>query len=161
MYIIKQVLYYKPIKLNSICKILHCSQKGPIELTYSIYECAVKKIKTEGELSDESPVPINCVLNNNFSNNNNNWKEVQLRISENGEMSITGIDTNLDSSLLEIVNSEPKYKNEGVVTMVPTTSVTTDAPRQDKIEETLAKKGISSYIFYFLFLLVRTVYFTK
>lgn len=115
-------------------------QKGPIELTYRIYECAVNKIKTEAELAEESPAPVNCVINNNNNINNNNWKEVQLRISENGEMSITGIDTNLDSSLLEIVNSEPKYKNE-IVTVVQTPSVTTSVTKNEETELKSAEKG--------------------
>lgn len=91
-------------------------QKGPIELTYRIYECSAKKPKLEPERRDPSQTA--AVANNN---NNNNWKEVQLRISETGEMSITGIqDAALGPSILEIVNSDhqQKYKNEAATTVV-------------------------------------------
>lgn len=84
----------------------------------------MKKIKLENDPNNDESQSIDCNnIGSNNSINNNNWKEVQLRISENGEMSITGIDTNLDSSLLEIVNSDTKYKNE--VTTVAATTVTT------------------------------------
>lgn len=55
-------------------------QKGPLELTYRIYEntkhqnCNKEQGKTD-----------------TATDNNSDWKEVQLRISENGEMSVTGI----------------------------------------------------------------------
>lgn len=47
------------------------------------------------------------------ASNNNNWKEVQLRISENGEMSITGIQDNINSEsfseeLIEVLDTKPK-----------------------------------------------------
>ncbi|KAG5900094.1 hypothetical protein JTB14_016063 [Gonioctena quinquepunctata] len=90
------------LTLMDVAYIYLWKRKGPIELTYRIYECTSKKPKLEPEYVEITQV-----------NNNNNWKEVQLRISENGEMSITGIqDGTLSPSLLEIVNSEPKYKNE-------------------------------------------------
>lgn len=92
--------------------------------------------KLESNVAEETPAPVNCIINNN---NNNNWKEVQLRISENGEMSITGIDTNLDSSLLEIVNTEPKYKSE-VVTMLETTSATS-VTKNDDLQMKASEKG--------------------
>lgn len=44
--------------------------------------------------------------------NNNNWKEVQLRISENGEMSITGIQ---DASMMDMLEATENFKNEVVI----------------------------------------------
>ncbi|KAJ8957916.1 hypothetical protein NQ318_001913 [Aromia moschata] len=117
------------LTLMDIAYIYLWKRKGPIELTYRIYECTAKKPKLEPQLiSDSAPLhsaPCTTVSatnttapTNSIANNNNNWKEVQLRISENGEMSITGIqDAPLSPSLLEIVNTDQKYKND-VVTVV-------------------------------------------
>nr|XP_023014389.1 uncharacterized protein YMR317W-like isoform X2 [Leptinotarsa decemlineata] len=89
------------LTLMDVAYIYLWKRKGPIELTYRIYERASKKPKLDPEYVEATQM-----------NNNNNWKEVQLRISENGEMSITGIqDSALSPSLMEIVNSELKYKN--------------------------------------------------
>lgn len=74
-----------------------------MELCYKIYECTSKKVKLDDEQSQT---------------NNNNWKEVQLRISENGEMSITGIQDS--NTVVNIVNSD-KYKSE-IVTVVESKS---------------------------------------
>lgn len=100
-------------------------QKGPIELTYRIYECSAKKLKLEPECHESTQA------NNN---NNNNWKEVQLRISETGEMSITGIqDAALGPSILEIVNSDQqKYKNE-VVTVVESNTPPRSTPLKKEL----------------------------
>lgn len=111
----------------------------------------MKNIKSEHDLSEESPAPENCVINNNNHINNNDWKEVQLRISENGEMSITGIDTNLHSSLLEIVNCEPKYKNE-MVTVEQTISNTTNLTNNETAKINSTDKG---EFFFFLRCLYR------
>ncbi|KAJ8973010.1 hypothetical protein NQ317_004608 [Molorchus minor] len=93
------------LTLMDVAYIYMWKRKGPIELTYKIYECTAKKPRLEAPV--EAP--------NAAHNNNNNWKEVQLRISENGEMSITGIqDSALSPSLLEIVNADHKYKNDNV-----------------------------------------------
>ncbi|KAJ8913690.1 hypothetical protein NQ315_007407 [Exocentrus adspersus] len=97
------------LTLIDIAYIYLWKRKGPMELTYRIYECcATKKLKLEQDQMESSRA--------NATTNNNNWKEVQLRISESGEMSITGIqDAALSPSLLEIVNSDQqKYKNEAV-----------------------------------------------
>lgn len=68
-------------------------QKGPLELTYRIYEHVPKKQKPEDTAVKEDITT---------SNNNNDWKEVQLRISENGEMSVTGV--NGDNSSEQTIN---------------------------------------------------------
>lgn len=110
--------------------IFFCSQKGPVNLSYKIYESTIKITKIELDPSEKS-ASVNFVNNNNINNiNNNNWKEVQLRISENGEMSITGIETNLDSSLLEIVNSDPKSKQDDDVNIL--TSKDSDSKEKGK-----------------------------
>ncbi|XP_057671095.1 mucin-2-like isoform X1 [Diorhabda carinulata] len=114
------------LTLMDVAYIYLWKRKGPIELTYRIYENTAKKIKLEVPHHNETTgtnVANNNNNNNNNISNNNNWKEVQLRISENGEMSITGIqDAALSPSLLEIVNSEPKYKSD-VTTLVETQPV--------------------------------------
>nr|CAI5818142.1 unnamed protein product [Callosobruchus analis] len=96
------------LTLMDITYIYLWKRKGPIDLTYRIYENIAKKPKLDISESSNAVQPDNS--------NNNNWKEVQLRISENGEMSITDIqDTSIDDPLLEIVNTEPKYKNDLVM----------------------------------------------
>lgn len=64
-------------------------QKEPLELTYQIYEKTIKRIKLDNSTDDKKELQTD-------------WKEVQLRISENGEMSVTGIQDSI-----EIIN-EPK-----------------------------------------------------
>lgn len=49
---------------------------------------------------------------NPLAPNNNNWKEVQLRISENGEMSITGIQ---DANMMDLLEATENFKNEVVI----------------------------------------------
>ncbi|CAG9820633.1 unnamed protein product [Phaedon cochleariae] len=91
------------LTLMDVAYIYLWKRKEPMQLTYRIYECTAKKPKLDHENADTAQ-----------ANNNNNWKEVQLRISENGEMSITGIqEDRLSPSLLEIVNNESKYKDDG------------------------------------------------
>lgn len=48
---------------------------------------------------------MTTTVNNNNNNNNNDWKEVQLRISENGEMSVMGIQ---EAEQIEVKQSEVK-----------------------------------------------------
>ncbi|KAF7267465.1 hypothetical protein GWI33_019300 [Rhynchophorus ferrugineus] len=94
-----------------IAYIYSWKRKSPLDLTYKIYECPAKKPKLEqSETSDHAT--LNKIQHNN---NNNNWKEVQLRISENGEMSITGIQDALvlDIPEKEIVINEGKLTEEG------------------------------------------------
>lgn len=81
-------------------------QKESLDLTYKIYECRAKKLKLDCTENSESGV------NKSTINNNNNWKEVQLRISENGEMSITGIQ---DASMLELLDATENFKSEIVI----------------------------------------------
>ncbi|CAG9860973.1 unnamed protein product [Phyllotreta striolata] len=111
------------LTLIDIAYIYLWKRKGPIELSYKIYENTTKKLKLESL----DGLEVNGINNNiGNDNDNNNWKEVQLRISENGEMSITGIQESMVSGLLEVVNSEPKYKNE--VTTANTSTTTTSDP---------------------------------
>ncbi|CAH1986413.1 unnamed protein product [Acanthoscelides obtectus] len=92
------------LTLMDIVYIYLWKKKGPIELTYRIYENIAKKPKLDLSESSHTAPQDNT--------NNNNWKEVQLRISENGEMSITDIQ---GASIDELVNTEPKYKNDVVM----------------------------------------------
>ncbi|CAG9831081.1 unnamed protein product [Diabrotica balteata] len=104
------------LTLMDVAYIYLWKRKGPIELTYRIYENTSKKLKLDVQEHQEQQETNLANNNNNNISNNNNWKEVQLRISENGEMSITGIqDAALSPSLLEIVNTEPKYKSDASV----------------------------------------------
>ncbi|CAG9768063.1 unnamed protein product [Ceutorhynchus assimilis] len=73
-------------------------KKEPLNLTYKIYECRAKKPKLDNV--------------NMTNNNNNNWKEVQLRISENGEMSITGIQ---DANMLELLDATENFESAVVI----------------------------------------------
>lgn len=63
-------------------------QKGPLELTYRIYEYTAKRPKPDdtGKRDEDAKAEPE-----QQTNNGNDWKEVQLRISENGEMSVMGI----------------------------------------------------------------------
>lgn len=99
-YTLMDVLYiYKLSKLESL------------DLTYRIYEYMAKKMRLDSKES-ESKEKIDISLQPTLPNNNN-WKEVQLRISENGEMSITGIQDNLTSQsfskeMIEVLDTKPK-----------------------------------------------------
>ncbi|KAK9874322.1 hypothetical protein WA026_002673 [Henosepilachna vigintioctopunctata] len=75
--------------LMDIMYIYKLSKLEPLDLTYRIYEYMAKKMKIENRES-KLVTPDEASTQPTYSNNNN-WKEVQLRISENGEMSITGI----------------------------------------------------------------------
>ncbi|GJQ81920.1 hypothetical protein Trydic_g20388 [Trypoxylus dichotomus] len=100
------------LTLMDIAYIYLWRRKGPLELTYRIYENRTKRLKIDdkedeslqdSQSRDAALVPEDTnqpekssstetnSLNNNNNNNNNNWKEVQLRISENGEISVTDI----------------------------------------------------------------------
>ncbi|XP_017768909.1 PREDICTED: flocculation protein FLO11-like [Nicrophorus vespilloides] len=86
------------LTLMDIAYIYLWRRKGPMEITYRIYENMAKRVKVqvadgEGGAEENAGVVLN---NNNNSINHNDWKEVQLRISENGEMSVTGIQDCLD-----------------------------------------------------------------
>lgn len=61
-------------------------RKGPLELTYRIYESTLSpaKLRCPSSAADDKQI-------NNNNNASNDWKEVQIQISENGEMSVTGI----------------------------------------------------------------------
>ncbi|XP_064214617.1 polycomb group protein Psc isoform X2 [Tribolium castaneum] len=83
------------LTLIDVSYIYSWKRKTPLELTYRIYEYAPKKTEVKKEEASEQ---------------NNNWKEVQLRISENGEMSI------IQDEASELVNNN-NYKPE-IVTVV-------------------------------------------
>jgi hypothetical protein len=91
------------LTLMDVAYIYAWKRKAPIELTYRIYEYTAKKPKLD--VKEEA-----------VQSNNNNWKEVQLRISENGEMSI------IQDEALELVNNN-NYKPE-IVTVVDNSKVT-------------------------------------
>lgn len=76
-------------------------QNNPLDLTYKIYECRVKKAKLE------------CSDCEDQTTSSTNWKEVQLRISENGEMSITGIQ---ESGMLQLLEATENFKGDVVIT---------------------------------------------
>lgn len=63
-------------------------RKGPLELTYRIYESTLNSANLDINLTSDDNEIANNLNNNNASND---WKEVQIQISENGEMSVTGI----------------------------------------------------------------------
>ncbi|CAH0549274.1 unnamed protein product [Brassicogethes aeneus] len=100
------------LTLMDVAYIYKCKRKRCIDLSYRIYECKSKKLKTDGTENQ----------------NNNNWKEVQLRISENGEMQMSLMHENL----LKMVekeqqnnkkveeNSETKTKSDDVAKPVDT-----------------------------------------
>ncbi|XP_022907092.2 uncharacterized protein [Onthophagus taurus] len=69
---------YSYLTLMEVAYIYNWRRFAPLKLTYRIFENRSKRPK----LDSDDP----------NSMNNNNWKEVQLRISENGEISVTGID---------------------------------------------------------------------
>ncbi|KAF5307424.1 hypothetical protein FQR65_LT06938 [Abscondita terminalis] len=71
------------LTLIDIAYIYLWRRNGPLELTYRIYENTIKKLNsnTQSETLDDPA-----------KSENSEWKEVQLRISENGEMCFTGVD---------------------------------------------------------------------
>lgn len=71
------------LTLIDIAYIYLWRRKGPLELTYRIYENTIKKLNSDTQSS---------TLENTNTSENSEWKEVQLRISENGEMCFTGVD---------------------------------------------------------------------
>ncbi|XP_066255810.1 protein suppressor 2 of zeste-like isoform X2 [Euwallacea similis] len=96
----KQEVLSPSWSLMDVAYIHSWKKTGTLDLTYKIYERWAKKPKLEGvDLEKE-----------NTSSNSNNWKEVQLRISENGEMSITGI-----QDALELLDATAKFKSEIVI----------------------------------------------
>ncbi|XP_031330877.1 polycomb group protein Psc-like, partial [Photinus pyralis] len=74
------------LTLIDIAYIYLWRRKGPLELTYRIYENTIKRLKSGGEAKEENE---SCSAEDKSQSE---WKEVQLRISENGEMCITGVD---------------------------------------------------------------------
>ncbi|XP_066144215.1 polycomb group protein Psc-like isoform X2 [Euwallacea fornicatus] len=96
----KQEVLSPSWSLMDVAYIHSWKKMGTLDLTYKIYERWAKKPKLEGvDLEKE-----------NSTSNSNNWKEVQLRISENGEMSITGI-----QDALELLDATAKFKSEIVI----------------------------------------------
>lgn len=79
------------LSLMDVAYIYSWKRNTPLDLSYKIYECPAKKAKLDQAVSEDNTT--------NSLQNNNNWKEVELRISENGEMSITGI---RDSMILDV-----------------------------------------------------------
>ncbi|XP_049824399.1 polycomb group protein Psc [Aethina tumida] len=96
------------LTLMDVAYIYTWKKKSPIDLIYRIYECAPKKPKLENTDMKET------------NQNNNTWREVQLRISENGEMSITGIHDDLLKMVEEKVVSTD---SETVITTIPRTEL--------------------------------------
>lgn len=93
-------------------------QKGPLELTYRIYEyTASKRVKLDGDDDD------GVKKAETQTNNSNDWKEVQLRISENGEMSVMGIQE--AESELKPKREPPALKLIGKSTTINTSTATT------------------------------------
>ncbi|XP_050310463.1 polycomb group protein Psc-like [Anthonomus grandis grandis] len=93
------------LTLMDVAYIYSWKKIEPLSLTYKIYERA-KKPKLEPPENSQN------TSNPQLNNNNNNWKEVQLRISENGEMSITGIQ---DSGMLDLLESTENFQSEIVI----------------------------------------------
>ncbi|KAL1502717.1 hypothetical protein ABEB36_007821 [Hypothenemus hampei] len=120
------------LSLMDIAYIYSWKKKEPLNLSYKIYECGVKKPR------------LNCEDGTSTvsSNNNNNWKEVQLRISENGEMSITGIK---DSNMLNLLEETEKFKSEIVINESKhldedSKSEVSSKGSKDQVDELIAKK---------------------
>ncbi|XP_065168180.1 cell surface glycoprotein 1-like [Atheta coriaria] len=85
------------LTLMDVAYIYLWRRKVPLALTYRIYESTKKANSQSLNLSAENN-------NNNDSSGEEGWKEVQLRISENGEMSVTGIQdclSLLDANILQ------------------------------------------------------------
>lgn len=84
-------------------------QKGPLELTYRIYEYTAKRIKLDTDVNKQADGGEEMVQDEtqtnggNSSSSSSDWKEVQLRISENGEMSVMGI----QEDEIETKNEQP------------------------------------------------------
>lgn len=108
IYTWKKVNKTKLVLIHTFNINVNFSQKSPIDLIYRIYECAPKKPKLENTDMKET------------NQNNNTWREVQLRISENGEMSITGIHDDLLKMVEEKVVSTD---SETVITTIPRTEL--------------------------------------
>lgn len=94
-----------------MCKIF-VLQKGPLELTYRIYEYTAKRIKSDVKKEDEMKAE---------TENSSDWKEVQLRISENGEMSVMGIqeaesEAKRDPPALKLIGKSPTINTSTATT---------------------------------------------
>ncbi|XP_018335423.1 mucin-5AC [Agrilus planipennis] len=74
------------LTLMDIAYIYLWRRKGPLDLTYRIYENTAKRLKLDSNSS------ISATEEDESSETKNEWKEVQLRISETGEMCVTGVD---------------------------------------------------------------------
>lgn len=81
-------------------------QKVPLHLSYRIFESAPKRIKLcdNDEFKQSlSNINMDIELKNEDQSTKREWKEVQLKISETGVMSVTGI-SNLDSKKGQKIN---------------------------------------------------------
>lgn len=93
----KEEALYGNYTLMDVMYIYHWRRKVPLHLSYRIFESASKRIK----LSDDNKEFKQSLLNAGISSLHFNkehddgskkeWKEVQLKISETGVMSVTGI----------------------------------------------------------------------
>lgn len=104
--------------LMDVMYIYKLSKHEPLLLTYKIFEYVSKRIKLDDETCKE-----NKLENSENANNNNNWKEVQLRISENGEMSVTGIQDTASKS----------YMGDEIVALLDTKPIT--PPKKKEIPD--------------------------
>uniref|UniRef100_A0AAR5Q7H9 RING-type domain-containing protein n=2 Tax=Dendroctonus ponderosae TaxID=77166 RepID=A0AAR5Q7H9_DENPD len=115
------------LTLIDVAYIYSWKRKNPLDLTYKIYESRVKKAKLEcSECEDQTA-------------SSTNWKEVQLRISENGEMSITGIQ---ESGMLQLLEATENFKSEVVITESKVLETAADAqsgPGDSKVSDASKK----------------------
>lgn len=93
-------------------------QKGPLELTYRIYEYTAKKIKLDDSTRGDDDIQSET------QTDSSDWKEVQLRISENGEMSVMGIQE-AENEPVEPTKEPPALKLIGKSTTSNTATATT------------------------------------
>ncbi|ERL95029.1 hypothetical protein D910_12299, partial [Dendroctonus ponderosae] len=115
------------LTLIDVAYIYSWKRKNPLDLTYKIYESRVKKAKLECSECEEQTA------------SSTNWKEVQLRISENGEMSITGIQ---ESGMLQLLEATENFKSEVVITeskLLETAADAQSGPGDSKVSDAAKK----------------------
>lgn len=107
------------LTLIDIAYIYLWRRKGPLELTYRIYENTIKRLKSGSETDDENE------SSSSDDKSKSEWKEVQLRISENGEMCITGVDDCLvvNEPVPKTISSVSDQKSEAVDVAEPKENV--------------------------------------
>ncbi|XP_011330430.2 mucin-17 isoform X2 [Ooceraea biroi] len=123
--------------LMDVMYIYHWRRKVPLHLSYRIFESSLKRIKLSEDNANYTKSLTNADIESmelkDEKSLKREWKEVQLKISETGVMSITDISNTVHKRDAEIENRDEKTSKETITSYIAV----------DKTDSLVEKCGIS------------------